>query len=77
MGFLGKLHRDMWWRGGILTIKLNFEFYISLRHKIDQELAMWLNMVEAQQYVQAQTQNHNLATPTDAVSQLMFTKYCL
>ena len=36
---------------------------------------MWLNMVEAQRYVQAQTQNHNLATPTDAVSQLMFTLF--
>ena len=73
MGFMGKLQRDLRGRGGILTIKHNFEFYISFRHKIDPELAMWLNMVEAQQYVQAQTQNHNLATPTDAVSQLVFT----
>ena len=77
MGFLGKLHRDLWWRGGILTIKHNFEFYISLRHKIDQEPATWLKMEEAQQYVQAQKQNHNLVTPTDAVSQLVFTNYYL
>ena len=77
MGFLGKLHRDLRWRGGILTIKHNFEFYILLRHKIDQGLATWLKMEEAQRYVQAQRQNHNLATPTDAVSQLVYTNYCL
>ena len=65
MGFLGKLHRDLRWRGGIATIKHNFEFYIPFRHKIDQEIAMWLNMVEALQCAQPQRQNPDHAIPKD------------
>ena len=50
--------------------------YLIFRRKIDQEDAMWLSMVEAQQYAQVQKQHYSCATLMDAVSVLIFSCCC-